>query len=91
MVKDLSSNGFPLIGGRLDYINGHEVAALIYRRRQHTINLFLWPSQASDSDPRSLTIRGYNLAHRTHAHMNYWAISDVNAGDLSEFVKDLGG
>lgn len=90
VVKNLSSNGFPLIGGRLDYIEGHEVAAIVYKRRQHTINLFLWPSQASDSDPRSLTIRGYNLVHWTRAHMTYWAISDVNAGDLNEFVNDLG-
>lgn len=90
VVKDLSSNGFPLIGGRLDYIDGHDVAAIIYRRRQHTINLFVWPSQASDSDPRALTIRGYNLVHWTHAHMTYWAISDVNAGDLGEFANHLG-
>ncbi len=90
VVKDLSSNGFPLIGGRLDYIDGQEVAALVYKRRQHTINLFLWPSQASDSHPRSLTIRGYNLVHWTQAHMTYWAVSDVNIGDLSEFAKDLG-
>ncbi len=90
VVKDLSSNGFPLIGGRLDYIDGHEVAALVYKRRQHTINLFQWPSEASDSDARSLTIRGYNLAHWTHARMTYWAISDVNASDLSEFIKHLG-
>jgi anti-sigma factor RsiW len=90
VVKDLSSKGFPLVGGRLDYLDDRAVAALVYKRRQHTINLFLWPSQASDSDPHSLTIRGYNLVHWTHGHMIYWAISDVNAGDLGEFVKDLG-
>ncbi len=90
VVKDLSSKGFPLIGGRLDYLDDRAVAALVYKRRQHIINLFLWPSQASDSGPHSLTIRGYNLVHWTHEHMTYWAISDVNAGDLSEFVNDLG-
>lgn len=89
VVKDLSSKGFPLIGGRLDYLNDRAVAALVYKRRQHTINLFLWPSQDSDSGPQSSAIRGYNLVHWTHSHMTYWAVSDVNAGDLREFTHDL--
>ncbi|HEX4164170.1 MAG TPA: anti-sigma factor [Bryobacteraceae bacterium] len=90
VVKDLSSKGFPLAGGRLDYLDNRPVAALVYKRRQHTINLFLWPSTASDSSPRTLTSRGYNVVHWTHAHMTYWAVSDVNAADLAEFVRDLG-
>jgi anti-sigma factor RsiW len=89
VVKDLASQGFPLAGGRLDYLNNRPVAALVYKRRQHTINLFQWPSPASDSGRRTLTIRGYNVAHWTHAHMAYWAVSDVNAGDLGQFVHDL--
>jgi anti-sigma factor RsiW len=89
VVKDLSSKGFPLAGGRLDYIGDRTVAALVYKRRQHTINLFLWPSEASDSRPRTLNVRGYNVIHWTHSHMDYWAVSDVNAGDLGEFVRDL--
>jgi anti-sigma factor RsiW len=89
VVKDLSGKGFPLAGGRLDYLDGRPVAALVYKRRQHTINLFVWPSQAPDSGPRSLTIKGYNLVHWTHSHMTYWAVSDVNAVDLGQFSKDL--
>ncbi len=89
VVKDLSSKGFPLVGGRLDYLDDRPVAALIYKRGQHTINLFMWPSPASDARPRSLSIRGYNVLHWTHSHLTYWAVSDVNAGDLGVFVQDL--
>jgi anti-sigma factor RsiW len=89
VVKDLVSQGFPLVGGRLDYLDNRPVAALVYKRRQHTINLFQWPSPASDSGPRTFTIRGYNVVRWTHAHMAYWAVSDVNAGDLSQFAHDL--
>ena len=89
VVKDLASQGFPLAGGRLDYLDNRPVAALVYKRRQHTINLFQWPSPASDSGPRTLTLRGYNVVRWTHAHMAYWAVSDVNSGDLGQFVHDL--
>jgi anti-sigma factor RsiW len=88
-VKDLASQGFPLAGGRLDYLDDRAVAALVYKRRQHTINLFLWPSPASDSGFRSLTIRGYNVVYWSHAQMAYWAVSDVNAAELGEFARDL--
>ncbi|HSU31648.1 MAG TPA: anti-sigma factor [Bryobacteraceae bacterium] len=88
-VKDLSSQGFPLAGGRLDYLDNRPVAALVYKRRQHTINLFLWPSPILDSGPRTLTIRGYNVVHWTHSHMAYWAVSDVNAPELNQFAHDL--
>ena len=88
-VRDLSPKGFPLTGGRLDYLGNRAVAALVYKRRQHTINLFLWPSSTADSAPQRLTMRGYNVVHWTHSHMDYWAVSDVNAGDLSEFARDL--
>jgi len=89
VVKDLSSQGFPLVGGRLDYLDNRPVAALIYKRRQHTINLFLWPSPASNSGPRTITSKGYNVVHGTQSHMAYWAVSDLNAGELNEFARDL--
>ena len=89
VVKDLSSEGFPLAGGRLDYLDNHPVAALVYKRRQHTINLFLWPSPDSDSSPRTTIIKGYNVVHWTQSHMAYWAVSDVNAAELGEFIHDL--
>lgn len=89
VVKDLSSKGFPLAGGRLDYVDDRAVAALVYKRRQHTINLFLWPTSASDSRVRTLTMRGFNVLNWTHSHMTYWAVSDVNATDLNEFAREL--
>ncbi len=88
VVKELSSEGFPLAGGRLDYLDNRPVAALVYRRRQHTINLFLWPSPDSDSSPQTSTIRGYNVVHWTQSHMAYWAVSDLNAAELGEFARD---
>jgi anti-sigma factor RsiW len=88
-VKNLAPVGFPLIGGRLDYLDDHSVAALVYKRRQHTINLFLWPSSNSDSQPQTLTSKGFNIVHWTQDHMAYWAISDLNAAELNEFARDL--
>ncbi len=89
VVKDLASRGFPLIGGRLDYLDDRPVSALVYKRHQHTINLFQWPSRGSDSSPRALRIRGYNVERWTQSHMAYWAVSDVNAGELRDFVRYL--
>jgi anti-sigma factor RsiW len=88
VVKDLKAEGFPLAAGRLDYLADRPVAALVYKRRQHTINLFLWPSAESDSAPKLVSIRGYNVMHWTMASMTYWAVSDLNAGELKQFVRD---
>jgi anti-sigma factor RsiW len=89
-VADLSSQGFPLIGGRLDYIDGHPVAVLVYQRRKHFINLFVWPA-VRDAIPKAalLTRRGYNLIHWTQGGMNWWAASDVSAGDMETFARLL--
>ncbi|MBV8893152.1 MAG: anti-sigma factor [Acidobacteria bacterium] len=86
-VKDLAAQGFPLTGGRLDYLDSRRVAALLYKRHQHTINLFLWPTSQADSEPETLAIKGYNLVHWTQSGMTYWAISDVNASELRDFVR----
>ncbi len=88
VVKNLASKGFPLIGGRLDYLNDQSVAALLYKRNQHTISLFLWPVSGPDSRPQTLTLKGYSLIHWTRSHMTYWAVSDLNARELSDFVRD---
>lgn len=88
VVKDLAHQGFPLTGGRLDYLDGRSVAALVYKRHQHTINLFIWPSSQADSEPKTAAIRGYNLIHWTQSHMAYWAISDLNVRELTDFVRD---
>jgi len=85
-VTDLAGQGFPLIGGRLDYIEERSVAALVYQRRKHLINLFIWPEK-SGSNGELRTSQGYNVAHSHHEGMAYWAISDVNSGDLREFLN----
>ena len=88
-VVDLSNQGFPLIGGRLDYLDNRPVAALVYQRRKHFINLFVWPA-ASEPTSRTKTItrQGYQLVHWVDSDFNYWAVSDVSENDLQAF-KDL--
>jgi len=91
-VVDLEAQGYPLTGGRLDYLQGRPVAALVYRARQHPINLFVWPSEGgTDGDVRQLERDGYHLASWTHAGMAYQAVSDVNAEELLDFARLLQG
>jgi mycothiol system anti-sigma-R factor len=89
-VVDLSSEGFPLIGGRLDYLDNRPVAALVYGRRKHLINLFVWPA-ASDATkaPKTITREGYQLLHWADSDFNYWAVSDVNVNDLELFKQQF--
>jgi anti-sigma factor RsiW len=87
-VKDLSGQEFPLLGGRLEYLNNRTVAALFYGRRKHFINLFIWPSEQAGATGEMTTQRqGYNLIHWTSSGMNYWAISDLNSVELHEFAR----
>jgi anti-sigma factor RsiW len=87
-VIDLGKEGFDLTGGRLDYINGREVAVLIYKRRLHTINLFVWPDRTDgDREPQGRTSQGYHLVEWRKGGMTYWAVSDLEAGDLLEFAR----
>jgi anti-sigma factor RsiW len=86
-VRDLSAQGFDLDGGRLDYLDRRPVVALVYHRRKHTINLLIWPSsEGSDEAPQSLSRQGFHMIRWRAAGMNYWAISDLNTQELSEFV-----
>ena len=87
-VKDLASEGIPLAGGRLDYLGQRPVAALVYRLNLHTINVFVWPATGQSSkDPVFDVRQGYNVVHWTGDGMQFWAVSDVNAGDSRNFVR----
>src|SRR5437667_755385 len=87
-VPDLSSQGFPLIGGRLDYLDSRSVAALVYQKRKHFINLFIWPTTPKDSSAQTMVERsGYHLVHWSDGDFTYWAVSDVNINDLQSFKQ----
>jgi mycothiol system anti-sigma-R factor len=87
-VQDLSSQGYPLVGGRLDYLEDRPVAALVYQRRKHFINLFIWPA-AQDSEQKTIARHGYTILHWTRGGMTYWAVSDLNSSELNEFAQLL--
>ena len=86
-VRDLAQQGYPLVGGRLDYIARRQVAALVYHHRKHAINLYVWPSRDGDEAPASQLREGYSLVHWCHEGMEYWAVSDLNAEELKDFAK----
>ena len=89
-VPDLSASGWPLIGGRLDYMDGRPVAALIYQRRKHNINVFVWPSRGAAEQPiQAEDAQGYQLVHWTSGGMTYWAVSDLNRAELLEFARAM--
>ena len=87
-VKDLAAEQFPLKGGRLDYIAGRPVAALVYQHRKHVIDLFIWPGQTGPTSPGSAERQGYNIVHWSESGMTLWAVSDLGAKELREFADD---
>jgi mycothiol system anti-sigma-R factor len=89
-VTDFAAAGYPLIGGRLDYLQGRPVAALVYLRHQHTINVFVWPEAGTrEGAGPVLTQQGFHVIHGGHAAMTYWVVSDLNTEELSEFARML--
>lgn len=87
-VKDFASQDFRLYGGRLEYLNNRTVVTLIYQRRLHYINLYIWQAEkASTAAEVSTRRQGYNLIHWTNSGMNYWAISDLNEVELHDFAR----
>ena len=83
--KDLAAEGFPLLGGRLDYIGERRVGAIVYRRRLHVVNVFMWPAPTAEAKPpRMETAKGYNLLSWSRNGVTYWAVSDLNSGELSQ-------
>jgi anti-sigma factor RsiW len=89
-VTDLASQGFPLIGGRLDYLDHRDVAALVYQRQKHFINVFIWPGDPKALKvPEAQSIRGYNVIFWQRSGMNFCAVSDLNAAELEQFAQLL--
>jgi Predicted transmembrane transcriptional regulator (anti-sigma factor) len=89
-VHDFATNGFPLVGGRLDYLGGKTVVALVYQRNKHPINVFVTPaSNSRDTAASATTLRGYNILSWTRHEMNYWAVSDLNQAELRQLVDLL--
>jgi len=90
-VRDLTSEGFALVGGRLDYLDHRPVAALVYRHAQHPINVFVMPAadSARDVPPRERPARGFHTLHWTQGGMAFWAVSDVDAGELAKLAALL--
>jgi anti-sigma factor RsiW len=83
-VLELAERGFPLVGGRLDYIHERVVAAVVYRRRQHIINVFVWPAGAREFIPVESRHDGYNLLGWSQRGLQFWAVSDVDPADLRQ-------
>ena len=87
-VPDLKDQDFVLVGGRLDYLDDRPAAVLVYRRRKHLINLFIWRSTTgADAPTRAVDRQGFHLLGWTHAGLTYWAVSDLNERELNEFVR----
>lgn len=86
-VRDLDAAGFALVGGRLDVLHGRRVAAIVYRLRQHPINLFQWPGAAADSKPATADAGdGYTVTHWTQVGMAYWAVSTLDRSEMDAFA-----
>jgi mycothiol system anti-sigma-R factor len=85
---DLAADGFPLVGGRLELIAGKPVPALVYKRREHVINLFVLPTSRSDRG-ETLTRHGYNLRHWDEGDLGFWAVTDASPTELAEFERQF--
>ena len=88
-VRDLANEGFALTGGRVDTLERRPVATLVYRYRQHTIDVFVRPESTHAAPPALSTVRGVNVAHASASGMDWLAVSDVNADVLTRFVQRL--
>jgi anti-sigma factor RsiW len=87
-VIDLTALGFTLVGGRLDYVDARAIGAVVYRRRQHIINLFVAQTPTIERRaPRTETIQGFNIRRWSEGGLNYWAVSDIGGDELAEFVE----
>jgi anti-sigma factor RsiW len=89
-VRDLATQGFPLEGGRLDYLDRQAVATLVYRARAHAINVFIWPGAPGAASALVVEHRdGVHAAHWAQDGLQVWAVSDVNEAELRRLVALL--
>jgi anti-sigma factor RsiW len=88
-VRDFAAQGFPLAGGRVDYLASRPVAVMIYKRRQHVINHYVWPDDTAPNEVSSLSEKGFNLEHWRQGGMNHWLVSDLNQAELKQFADML--
>ena len=86
-VPDLTNDGFVLVGGRLEVIHQQPTAAIVYKRRQHVISLYVSPSLGGEATPALQDLGGYHLLHWSQDRMSYWAVSDVASADLRDFAN----
>jgi anti-sigma factor RsiW len=89
-VIDLTAEGFTLLGGRLDYVDGEPVASVVYRRRKHIINLFVAQRLGGKHALLSArTVQGYNVRHWSAQGLDFWVVSDLDTEELGEFVQKI--
>jgi anti-sigma factor RsiW len=88
-VSDFTEQGFPLVGGRLDYLNNRPVAALVYKHDQHVVNVFVWPYKGTDAGGPIKTQQGYHVIRWASAGVNFWVVSDLEATQLAKFADLL--
>lgn len=88
-VVDLAAKGFPLVGGRLEHLDAHTVAALVYHRRKHVINLFVWPADRGSLSLPPSEQDGYHVLAWSKGDLNFLAVSEIPAPELQEFVAEF--
>ena len=88
-VYDLQMRGAVFLGGRVDYLDGRPVAALVYKQREHVIDAFVWPTHDADLPMSTISRRGFNLQHWTRAGMTFWIVSDLGREELATLARSL--
>ena len=87
-VADFKASGFPLVGGRVDYIGGRPAAVLVYKRNQHIVNVFIWPAGKEVGQAlHNATYQGYHLSRWSGSGLTFWAVSDVNSADMESLAR----
>ncbi len=89
-ARDLADQGFPLQGGRLEYIDGRRIGTIVYKRRQHVVNVFMWPAgPAAAVEPKILSRNGYSIVSMSRDGIAHWLVSDLNADELLALARLL--